>query len=206
MDITGSDLTEAARDILTELGNIGAGNAATSLSVMLDSKIEMSIPEVKVCDFDGLENLVGNPEEIVASVFSIISGGFDAIIAFLLTVDDAKKFVKLALKDDTLWNSDMGVSAINEISNILIGSYAAALETLTETKIRYSLPEACIDMAGAVLSVPCIEYCQMSDKSLIISSDLIVGDYKIDGHLFLISYSNSYDILLQKLGIGGTNE
>lgn len=203
MEDTTSRLSEIVQNTLTEMGNIGAGNAATSLSVMLRTKISMGIPVVKMCNFDELESFIGNPESIVVGVFSTINGGFEAVIAFLLTIADAENFVKIVLGDGVEWNSEIGVSAISEISNIMIGSYVSSLETLTNTKIRYSLPEVCIDMAGAILSVPYIEYSQIGDKSLLISSELVVGDYKIDGHLMLISYSNSYDILLEKLGIGG---
>ncbi len=200
-----SNFNKRVIDTLTEMGNIGAGNAATSLSVMLKTKIMMSIPVVEMCDFEELERVVGSPESIVVGVFSTISEGFEAVIAFLLTVDDAELFVKLALGEDAGWNTEMGISAISEISNIMIGSYVASLETLTGTKIRYSLPEVCVDIAGAILSVPYIEYSQVNDESLLISSELYVGDHKLDGHLIMISYENSYDLLLEKLGIGGTN-
>ena len=170
---------------------------------MLNTKILMSIPVVEMCDFEELERVVENPESIVVGVFSTIRGGFEAVIAFLLTVEDAERFVKLAVGEDANWNTEIGISAISEISNIMIGSYIAALETFTNTKIRYSLPEVCVDIAGAILSVPYIEYSQINDKSLLISSELFVGDYKLDGHIFMISYENSYDFLLDKLGIGG---
>ena len=203
MDNKTSNLSKVVENTLAELGNIGAGNAATSLSVLLRSKISMNIPVVKMCDFDDIEELVGSSDSIVVGVFSTINGGFEAVIAFLLTIGDAEKLVGMVLGEGAEWNSEIGISAISEIANILIGSYVASLETFTNTKIRYSLPEVCVDMAGAILSVPYIEYSQIGDRSLLISSESFVGDYKIDGHLLLISYSNSYDILLEKLGIGG---
>lgn len=45
-------LSEQVKDALTELGNIGAGNATTSLSVLLSSKLSMSAPTVKLYDFN----------------------------------------------------------------------------------------------------------------------------------------------------------
>ena len=48
-------LSEQVKDALTELGNIGAGNATTSLSVLLSSKLSMSAPTVKLYDFNELE-------------------------------------------------------------------------------------------------------------------------------------------------------
>ena len=196
-----SNLSQNIEDALRELGNVGAGNAVTSFSVLLNSKITMSRPIVKICNFDDFEKIIGSYESVVCAVFSTVEGGFEAIIAFLLTLDDAKTLVKIVLGEDAEWDSELGISAISEIANILIGTYVSSLETLTNTKIRYSLPEICIDMAGAILSVPYVEYSQIGDKSLLIDSDFEVGKYKIDGKIMLISYTDSYDILLEKLGI-----
>ena len=42
-------------DILKEIGNIGAGNATTALSFMIDSRIELSVPKAEVIDFKSME-------------------------------------------------------------------------------------------------------------------------------------------------------
>ncbi|MBQ8923645.1 MAG: chemotaxis protein CheC [Lachnospiraceae bacterium] len=192
------------KNTLTELGNIGAGNASTSLSVLLKSMISVSPPEVKLCDFRELENAVGiSEEEMAVGVFSTIDGEIDAVISFIMPKDDAENLVKMVLGDDVEWNSDIGKSAISEISNILIGSYVGSLENLTNAKVRYTLPEICIDMLGAILSVPYIEFSQISDKSLLLSSEFKVGDYKIDGHIIMISSPHSFDKLMDRLGVGG---
>ena len=38
-------------DILKEIGNIGAGNAATALSAILNRKIDMNVPNVRIVSF-----------------------------------------------------------------------------------------------------------------------------------------------------------
>ena len=96
----------------------------------------------------------------------------------------------------------MGMSAIGEIANILIGSYVASLENLSGMELRYSQPQICIDMAGAILSVPCIEYGMVSDKALLINSGFKAGNQEIDGYIMLISEMHSFDQLLLKLGLG----
>lgn len=39
-------------DALKEIFNIGAGNAATSLSILINNNIEMSVPCVNIVDFN----------------------------------------------------------------------------------------------------------------------------------------------------------
>lgn len=196
-------LSEQVKNALTELGNIGAGNATTSLSVMLASKLTMTAPSVKLYDFNELENALGGPETSVVGVLSRLKGSLNAMILFVLGLEDAKHLAGVMLGENQDWHSEMGISTIAEIANILIGSYVASLGNLSGLELRYSQPQICIDMAGAILSVPCIEYGMVSDKALLINSGFKAGNQKIDGYIMLISEMHSFDALLEKLGIGG---
>lgn len=196
-------LSEQAFNALTELGNIGAGNATTSLSVMLNSKLTMSPPKVDIYDFNALENILGGPDATVMGVLSTIGGDINAMILFVVGMEDAENLVKALMGDGIEWHSEMGISAIGEIANIIIGSYVASLETLTGMKMRYSQPESCIDMAGAILSVPCIEFGKISDKALLINSQFKAGEKEVDGYIMMMSEVHSFDALLNRLGIGG---
>ena len=53
-------------DVLKEIGNIGAGNAATSLSKLLSRRVGMNVPEVKLIQFNQVEMVVGGAETLVA--------------------------------------------------------------------------------------------------------------------------------------------
>ncbi|MDD7284082.1 MAG: chemotaxis protein CheC [Wujia sp.] len=196
-------LSEQVKNALTELGNIGAGNATTSLSVLLSSRLTMTAPIVKLYDFNELENALGGPETSVVGVLSRLNGPINAMILFVLGLDDAKNLASVMLGTELEWHGDMGISAIGEIANILIGSYVASLGNLSGMELRYSQPQICIDMAGAILSVPCIEYGMISDKALLINSGFKTGNQEINGYIMLISEMHSFDQLLQKLGIGG---
>lgn len=196
-------LSEQVKNALTELGNIGAGNATTSLSVLLSSRLTMTAPIVKLYDFNELENALGGPETSVVGVLSRLNGPINAMILFVLGLDDAKNLASVMLGTELEWHGDMGISAIGEIANILIGSYVASLGNLSGMELRYSQPQICIDMAGAILSVPCIEYGMISDKALLINSGFKAGNQEINGYIMLISEMHSFDQLLKKLGIGG---
>lgn len=199
----GEHLTEQAVNALTELGNIGAGNAATSLSVLLSSRLTMTNPSVALVSFDELENALGGAEHAVLGVMSQLEGLLQSMILFVVGLEDAEHLCNALLGQDTEWHSEMGMSAIQEIANIIIGSYVASLENLSGVKIRYSQPEYCIDMAASILSVPCIEFGMVSDKALLINSKFAAGDEDIDGFIMLVSEVHSFDKLLAQLGIGG---
>ena len=74
------EMGELEFDILKEIGSIGGGNAATALSSMLNAKVNMSMPAVKVLGFNAALNLLGDPEELVAAIFVEMSEYCDFFI------------------------------------------------------------------------------------------------------------------------------
>jgi len=96
---------------------------------------------------------------------------------------------------------EIEISALKEIGNILTGSYLSAISMLTNLKITYSIPEIAIDMAGAILSVPAIEFAKLGDTVLYIETEFSEGDKKVFGDFFLIPDLDSYEVLLKALGV-----
>ena len=195
------ELSENVKNALSELGNIGAGNAATSLSVMLASKLTMTPPKVIELPFDALVQQLGGEDANVVAILSEVSGGLSALIMFVMGFDEAKALDEKLLGDQVDWHSEMGLSAVQEIGNIIIGTYVASLETLCGRKLRYGMPGITIDMAGTILSIPCIEFGADSDKIVLIDSDFQVDGHKIDGHIMVFSISDNFHEMLHDLGV-----
>lgn len=190
-------------DVLREIGNIGAGNAATSLAKMIDKKVDMKVPVVKVLEFDEVPEILGGPENIVCGIFFKIEGDITGSIMFVLDQSSAINLVDLLMPRDNAEFDEFTISALKEIGNILSGAYVSSLSGLTNLKIKISVPALAIDMAGAILSVPAIEFGQMGDNVLIIQNEFIETDAskKVDGYFFLIPDMESYEVLLGSLGV-----
>lgn len=189
-------------DVLKEIGNIGAGNAATALAKMLNTKIDMNVPKVNVLDFTDVPELIGGAESLVSSVLFKIEGDLNGSIMFVLDINSAKNLLKL-LMNGYEFNSfdDFARSALNEIGNILSGAYVSSLSALTGLNLKISIPSLAIDMAGAILSVPAIQFGQVSDKILIIETEFLQGNDNVSGFFLLVPDYDSYDILLNSLGV-----
>ncbi len=190
-------------DVLREIGNIGAGNAATSLAKMIDKKVDMKVPVVKVLEFDEVPEILGGPENIVCGIFFKIEGDITGSIMFVLDQSSAINLVDLLMPRDDAEFDEFTISALKEIGNILSGAYVSSLSGLTNLKIKISIPALAIDMAGAILSVPAIEFGQMGDNVLIIQNEFIETNAlkKVDGYFFLIPDMDSYEVLLGSLGV-----
>ncbi len=191
-------------DVLREIGNIGAGNAATSLAQMLQTKVDISVPKIELLDFSEVGEAMGGEEKIMAGIYLGIEGDISGSIMFLLEEKAAHVLVaKLMGMTDVVDShefSEIEVSALGEIGNIMTGAYLNSLSTLTNMKIIPTVPDLCIDMAGALLSVPAIEFGTMGDKMLMIETSF-TDEQTINGYFVLVPDLPSYEKLLSSLGL-----
>lgn len=206
MPLNIDDLNKMQIDVLGEIGNIGAGNAATALAKMLNKKVDMEVPKVKILEFMEVTEILGEPETPVIGILFRVTGDLTGDIMFILEYNAAKVLVNILIGnpvDNRSEFTELELSALKEIGNILSGSYLSALSTLTNLKILPSIPDMAIDMAGAILSVPAIQFGKVGDTVLYIETEFTEGDTKVVGDFFLIPDTSSYEILLNALGVIG---
>jgi len=195
-------------DVLKEVGSIGTSHAVTSLSVILNKKVEMGLPKVSLVDFNEVSNFVGGPESIVAGILVHLSGDINGIMMFLTEDRCCKPLVSELFGatgmdfsgEDEIANEAV-LSALSEVGNILAGAYLSSFADLIQKRIRPSAPLVCIDMAQAVLSVPAIEFGKISDKVLLIESVFKSSEVDISGYFLLIPDFESFKIIFSSLGV-----
>ncbi|MCR5356348.1 MAG: chemotaxis protein CheC [Lachnospiraceae bacterium] len=191
-------------DILSEIGNIGAGNATTALAQMLNTKVDMKVPKVELLEFSQVGEAMGGEEQLMAGIYQIVEGDITGSIMFLLEEKSAitliSKLMGTPEVDNAFEFGEMEHSALKEIGNIITGSYLSSLSTLTNLKIIASIPAISIDMCGSILSVPAIEFGAVGDKMLLIQTEFS-DDVKLTGFFILVPDLESYDKILSSLGM-----
>lgn len=199
-------------DILKEIGNIGAGNAATALSTLLNRKIDMEVPDVSIVSFDEMMDLAGGAENVVAGVFLRIEGDAPGSMFFILSLQQATRFIRLMTGDEQFSfdyppYSEFGLSALQELGNILSGSYLSSLSDFTNLSLYPSVPALSIDMVGAIIGYGLIELSQVSDHAIVINTALSEDGINncVNGHFFLLPDPNSFHAIFSALGVS-TND
>ncbi|AIQ64430.1 chemotaxis protein CheY [Paenibacillus stellifer] len=191
-------------DVLKEVGNIGAGNAATALSQLLNKPIDMAVPKVQLLGFEEIADKVGGAEELVYAVFLRVEGEAPGNLFFILTPDAARSLLNRVagiseVSEDEL--SEMELSALNEIGNILAGSYLSSLADFTSLTMYPTVPALAMDMAGAILSYGLLQFGQMGDDALLIDTTFLEGKDEIEGQFFLIPDPESFPKIFTSLGV-----
>ncbi|MCI9298064.1 MAG: chemotaxis protein CheC [Lachnospiraceae bacterium] len=191
-------------DALKEIGNIGAGNATTALAQMLQRKVDMMVPQADLLEFRDLGEAIGGEETIMAGVYMVVEGDINGSMMFLLEKESSKHLVSQMLggfgDPNTEEFGEMELSVLKEMGNIMTGAYLNSLSDLTGLKIYPSAPEIAIDMAGAILSVPAIEFGVLGDRILMIQTRF-TDDVEIDGFFILVPDLDSYHRIMESLGM-----
>lgn len=195
-------------DILKEIGNIGAAHAATALSNLLSRKIEMRVPKAEMITFNEMMDLAGGPEKVVVGIYLRIEGDLEGSMFFILPIEQANRFIQHLIQDsrfDFRRNpSAIGMSAMQEMGNILSGSYLSALSDFLQLKLYPTVPGLSIDMFGAIISIGLIEISQVSDYVIVIHTSISeegLENTEMKGHFLLLPCPESFNVIFKALGV-----
>ena len=188
---------EAHFDLLREVGNIGAGNAVTALAKMLNKRIDMQVPVINVVEFKNLADFIGGPEALVIGVMVDVTGDMNGIMMFLVRRESAHTLLDILMgrSERSAEFTEIEVSALCEIGNILSSSYLGSLATMMNKTIIPSIPHLAMDMANAILSVPAIEFGKVSDSVLFIESVFGTEDENVSGYFMLVPDLPSFELI-----------
>lgn len=197
-------------DILKEIGNIGAGNATTSLSKLLNKTIEMEVPSVVVVPLSEILNVYEKYETEVAATFFRIEGDISGNFMITFPIKQANELIRdmvtdrqsMAVEDLT---SQVGSSAFMEIGNILAGTYLSALSDFTHLKITLTPPDLVADMMSTIITEGLIDISAYVDEGIIIETSLVEHcdqtKKQIKGQFFLLPNPQSLEKIYLSLGI-----
>lgn len=190
-------------DILREVANIGAGNAATALSELLGAKVRMRIPDVRIVPFHRLSESVGGTEAAVMAVYFRLQGDFSGSLYVMMKEEAAHQLLDCLLGQTVRQESfsSMDCSALAEVGNIVAGTYLSALSDFTGLRLFPSVPYLTFDMAGAVLSIGVAEIGVSADEALMIETEISANDVSANTHVLMLPQPDNLPVLFRVLGV-----
>ena len=195
-----SELNGVQLDALKEVSNIGAGNAATALSMMLNKKVDMSVPAVNIIKLQDIVELDG--EEIVAGTVVRVLGDIAGNILLVFEKETSENIISKLVGSKESPDSEMGRSVLCEIANIISASYMNSIAQLTNLAIAPSVPAVAYDMLGAILTTTFIESNQYDEYILDIETVFLdETEENIGGHFYYIPMPGSLEKILKSIGI-----
>jgi len=196
----GKTLTEFQKDALTEVGNIGIGHATTSLSQMVNKRIWISIPDMRLLPLIEVPALVRNEDPVVGVILEL-TGDAKGFLLLLLSKRTAKMLIRLVLgeADETKGFDEMEVSVLKELANIMGGTYISSLSNFLSISIGISTPSQAYDMSDAIINqVLCLMSPDVNDI-LYLKTEFTINEEKIDGKILVFTDAESLKNMLDAI-------
>jgi len=214
MDHEESRVNQARMDMLKELANIGVGNAATSLSQMLEeARVDMEVPEVKLEELQEVPEHLGDPESAVGGVYfeaQSTEEDINLVCLFVLPLDSVKYLILKLLPgwasdaSDIDVSADMGemeISMLREVGNIVAGGYLSALSFITGLTFLPSPPQLAVDMSGAIVGAVIAETRLVDDKLILLKTTIHSAQHSIEGNVLILPDEGSLERIFKLMGV-----
>lgn len=196
------NISQIHLDAINEIGNIGAGNAAASLSQMLNKKIEMDVPETKFVPIQHFSEEFGGPESIVVTIYSPILGDLSGETLFIFSRECALGLVDLMMGNEvgqTTVMDELSESAFKEMANIFIGSYLNAISNMMNVRALPGVPVVNSDMVQAILDNILMKTSEYADNVLCNKANISINGQSVVGDFLFLFDIDTMKTLLDRL-------
>lgn len=195
-------LSQHELSFMDRLGRLSARNAASSLSLLLNRKVNVKFSELRFLPIEDIQYLLGEPGIVVAGVYHELQKDLEGSLVTLMDLDLAKQQLSDMMKtnvDNDVLLTAMGESTLGELSNILCGSYISTICNLLDMVVIPLTPHVRIDMMGAITQDIILKLKLGTIYSLTIKADLLIGNNVVNLHILLLIEHDSFYILMQKI-------
>ncbi len=193
------NLGEVELDALKELGNIGVGKAATSLSQMLGKLVEMSVPKAMVVKIQDLHKVI-DVEEMVAGVVTgldDVENGQAGFLYITFPEPSSQRLAEILLGDSS--DEEMVNSTLMEIGNILSSAFCDATAEMLEITLIPTPPSFGRDFAIAVIDAIIAQLAEKSDYVVVFETKLEVSEEELEILVMLIPNERFVNYVFQML-------
>jgi len=207
-------LTAAEETALSPTFGHGLKRAADALAEMTGHDIIVAAPSVRLCAAAEVIAMAGGPDAIVVGIYLGIGGSLTGHALLMLPPDGAHHLAQIltdgmAQPDagdgiaDPLVFDALAISALQEVGNVMISAFLNELGLHLTEPVMPSVPQAVVEMAGAILDAVLVDLSMAGDSLLAARAAFIDGDDSIEGTLLVLPRAESLGTLLRVLGVDG---
>lgn len=198
------DLNAIHLDVLTEIGNIGSGNAATALATLLNTVVDIEVPSIRLINFSKASEYLGDKNSIAIGMSLLLEGDIHGMILHIMHKNFADKLINTFYPKELASITDiaeMDMSVLKEASNITTAAYVNSLSSMTGLFINITPPDDCVDTIENILNIPATKISSIGEQAIFIDVKFKIADTEINSSMILVLEVNSLLTLFDKLGI-----
>lgn len=191
-------LSDLQNDALIEIFNIGAGQAAASLSEIVGDEVKLSVPRVAFYARNAITaDMLMLEGERLGSVRQTFSGPFRIDAALLFSEENALEVVREMIGSQVSVDDlvDFEQEAMCELGNIILNACVASIGDMLQIQLDSTLPTYLVDMSTAIIDDLVAD--QGQPVVLVLHIDLTIERRETNGCLVFLLSSSSLNDLLQ---------
>ena len=201
-------ITEEQLDFMTEMMNIGAGNAITALQKLLQQPVDLRIPQVHILSVTHVPSIFDSPSLPVVCIKMGMVGDVGGGVFFIMPEEYQKTLLSMVeqatpgfirFKETKQKPDEMELSVITEIGNIITGVYLTAIHDFCRLNIYHTVPMQATDMVQAVLDEMLIELSYSAETSIAVENEFMIGKHALKVYLVLIPTAESIGVLASSI-------
>jgi len=183
-------ITPEQLDAIRETINISAGQGASALSSLLECRVDMEFPEIKVVPTQEVREILEKETEKFIFFYSNFEKSFKGVILIAYGEREKEKLVKLIWEKYGI--STEGEGLLAEVSNIIFGSFIGGLAELAKINVSFTPPKRLEDPS---------EITHFDDPFVILGEVALIPEIngKITAKIITIPTRDSISLLLDKL-------
>ncbi|WP_292469221.1 chemotaxis protein CheC [Methanolobus sp.] len=187
-------------DAFKEIGSIGMGNATTSLSKLIEKRVQLNLSDARLFEPSAIIDMI--PESITMTGIMVpIHGDLNGLVMLMFEFGNAVYLSNMLLQGfEHNDNPNLYESALLETGNIIAGSYLNSLSSFLSMKILHSVPDISIgyikdilDRGTAKMGNKTSKILNIETMFMVYSSEKDVGAGTIYGDMFLLLDEESLD-------------
>lgn len=197
----GYKFTDMQIDVLKELVNIGGGNAATSISKMVDKPIDMDVPTINILNYNQVYDTIMSEDTIVNAILMSMEGAGEGVFLYIMDMESTDRLVEMMFSSGVEIDEEIKASMMEEVVNILVSSFLSSISKMLEIDLSVTVPIMATDMFGAVVSSVYIESGQYDDELMIIKNEFQYKGEKVESSLYFVPKPGVLEKLFKSIGM-----
>lgn len=198
-----TDYTLLELDALKEIINIGGGNAATSLSQLIEKPVNMTVPVIELLDYEDVYQQIMPEDTIVKAIVIKMLGEAEGVFLFTVDQEASENIVKMMMPEGVSYSEQLADSALQELVNIIVNSFLNAIIKLLDIHLVTSVPLLTKDMFGAIMSSVYLEQGQYEERVMIIKNEFYYEGDRLESSLYFVPKPGILEQLFKLIGVGG---
>lgn len=196
-----TSLNEFEYGALKEIGNIGIGNSAVSLSRLTNSLVCTRILDTRFGLIEDIPKITGFSESPVLGTLMHIKEDLNGYILIFFPENSARSLcLDLADDEEKIDLTDsLNLSLIEEISHILAGTYITSLAEFLKLNLSISTPYVLYDMSDSIFNSAITEMGYIADFALILDAEFLIKEKRIKGNILTLLDPESLNRLLKRI-------